>query len=404
MRTSTTFGRRLHFSIRPFSSHRPAGQCGLHGGFHHEKRPLVGSHYQLGLSPGGRRGFTVHHFVDTYLQTSHDYVLQLHSALHLPWFVTIPLLALGINALVRLPFIISFQKDAQKRAALAPILTGWALRHRRDVKAERIPAAKRDVEMARRFRETQTRLDKEWGLGSHSIRQHLLGIPVWLAATETIRRMCGGPPGLVGLLGSLKSTRPPPSSGEQSAMSTAGDADISTSAGVPLPAPGPLPSDVTESVSPLFEPSFSTGGCLWFPDLTAADPYHILPFAFSAVVVYNLLPSSWEATRLLLGLSPTPGGKPPVHMTGQLSSPTRLRLHRIFLIFGLSLASLTWNLPSAILLYWITSSLAYQVYAKAVKYLLPIPKPKVTSCKPQSPIFLMPRRTQDSSGKRTPDS
>ena len=32
--------------------------------------------------------------------------------------------------------------------------------------------------------------------------------------------------------------------------------------------------------------SFLTGGCLWFPDLTAADPFCILPIYATASVIY----------------------------------------------------------------------------------------------------------------------
>lgn len=46
-------------------------------------------------------------------------------------------------------------------------------------------------------------------------------------------------------------------------------------------------------------PSLQTGGLLWFPDLTAADPFYILPLAvtgtmFFILEVSHLLPNLLE--------------------------------------------------------------------------------------------------------------
>lgn len=45
-------------------------------------------------------------------------------------------------------------------------------------------------------------------------------------------------------------------------------------------------------------PSMQTGGMLWFPDLTAADPFYILPLAVTGTMFFIL-----EVRQLLLNLS-----------------------------------------------------------------------------------------------------
>lgn len=35
-------------------------------------------------------------------------------------------------------------------------------------------------------------------------------------------------------------------------------------------------------------PSFQTGGLLWFPDLTAADPFYLLPLAVTGTMFFIL--------------------------------------------------------------------------------------------------------------------
>lgn len=77
-------------------------------------------------------------------------------------------------------------------------------------------------------------------------------------------------------------------------------------------------------------PSFKDGGILWFPDLTVADPYYLLPilsavtmFAASEITAKNLEPQQRWMMRIL-----------PVVFT-------------IFLI----------NFPAGLFMYWITSNL-----------------------------------------------
>ncbi|KAK1829249.1 hypothetical protein QBC39DRAFT_357049 [Podospora conica] len=111
--------------------------------------------------------------------------------------------------------------------------------------------------------------------------------------------------------------------------------------------------------------SLATGGCLWFPDLTAADPLHVLPFALSAVLVMNVLPGTRAGKMLVFGMG---RGK-----TVAVGGETPLRLTRAFLIMALAIGPCTMDLPAAIHLYWLSSASLTLLQAKMIPYLLPMP-------------------------------
>lgn len=78
--------------------------------------------------------------------------------------------------------------------------------------------------------------------------------------------------------------------------------------------------------------SFSTGGALWFCDLTAVDAWHVLPIANSFLFL-----ASFEVNRLLMGTNP----------------PYR-NIFRALCFFGIPFV---WSLPSMMLVYFSASAL-----------------------------------------------
>ena len=86
-----------------------------------------------------------------------------------------------------------------------------------------------------------------------------------------------------------------------------------------------------------FPNELANGGMYWFPDLTAADPYHIMPIA-SAAMFIGMMEIGKE--QMLAG-NPQQG-------------PIMLNAFRGL---GLIMVPITWNFTSAIFCYWCTNNL-----------------------------------------------
>lgn len=148
----------------------------------------------------------------------------------------------------------------------------------------------------------------------------LLQLPVWLLAVEAIRKMCGKE---VGLLGTIFGS---------SDSATAGTKEL----------------------------SFATEGALWFPDLLVPDPMLLLPFMLSATMLGNLY-----------------------HTTGNNLTAGRRRMVNALKFMALCIGPITLQFPSAILVYWISSSSFAMMQAAVLERLMPV-KPPVVPCKPRN--------------------
>ena len=157
----------------------------------------------------------------------------------------------------------------------------------------------------------------------------LIQVPIWLTAIETLRKMCGKESGLLGMMTARFR-------GTESAVVETG---IPTT-GIPI------------------EQSFATEGALWFPDLLAADPQMVLPFMLSGAILLNL--SNAGGTTLW-----------------------QKRLKRSLGLVGLALGPLTLQIPSAMLIYWISSSMLAYLQAALLDKAMPIKA--VQPCKPRKP-------------------
>ncbi|KAF6724484.1 Mitochondrial inner membrane protein OXA1L [Oryzias melastigma] len=82
-------------------------------------------------------------------------------------------------------------------------------------------------------------------------------------------------------------------------------------------------------------PSLQTGGMLWFTDLTAADPFYILPIAVTGTMFF------------ILELGAESG----------IDNPNLRAMKTVFRIMPLIILPLTINFPTAVFTYWLTSNL-----------------------------------------------
>eukprot|EP00063_Salmo_salar_P036801 XP_014011636.1 PREDICTED: mitochondrial inner membrane protein OXA1L-like [Salmo salar] len=81
-------------------------------------------------------------------------------------------------------------------------------------------------------------------------------------------------------------------------------------------------------------PSMQTGGCLWFLDLTAADPFHVLPIAVTGTMF------------AILELGAESG----------VDNPNLKAMKTVFRIMPFIILPLTINFPTAVFTYWMTSN------------------------------------------------
>ncbi|OAA57479.1 Membrane insertion protein, OxaA/YidC [Niveomyces insectorum RCEF 264] len=356
-------------------------------------------------SPNGRRRrFHVAALINGPVDMAEALISQLHAVSHTPWFVTIPLVALGVNLVVRLPFSLQARRIAQKRAALTPLLQAWLAAHGKALGArmgrqaaeqrrQGLPVSERtsretEAELMRLGVQTCNRVYRRFGAQRWKLYGSLLALPPWLVVIEAIRRMSGAPVGLLGLIfrtdssaagvGGVGAT----TVAEKTVSAAADSASIAATTWPDAAAAAGAAADT--SVGSLAQDSFATGGCLWFPDLTVADPYFILPFALSAMLVVNVLPPTDAGRRRLFGLTPK---EPASSSPGSRTNPVlrnefaMLVLQRTLLIMSVSVGFVTLHFPSAIHLYWLASASTSYLITHAVGYLMPVYEPSYVPSK-----------------------
>ncbi|KAK4242130.1 hypothetical protein C8A03DRAFT_11642 [Achaetomium macrosporum] len=336
------------------------------------------------------RQFSITPLITTAISSAETLLTTLHSATLTPWYLTIPLFALTLNLLTRLPAVIYSRRVAVRRAKLQmqPLARAWSERVKvelaRDIKKEKAQAGKESTKQSQakwerrwtmRYVKENTReiarRNKRWGVQKwKDWVPSLMVFPVWVVGIEALRRMCGGPRGLLGTLvfGPKKSPE--------------GDGTVAPEASL-----GGGGVDVQEAMASSVsaaggDASMATGGCLWFPDLMVADPYHILPLALSAILVMNLVPKSRVGLRVLLNMDNRPEAT-----TG--TSKWRLRMHRGLLVVATSAGFVTMDLPAALHLYWVTSAALTWAQTTIVWRLMPVPQP-VPPAKKQERLLVPP--------------
>ncbi|PHH62744.1 hypothetical protein CDD81_6732 [Ophiocordyceps australis] len=298
MATMISLTRRLAARNAVFTT-RPLPPC---------RKPLARRQFHLGVSILGKSVvWTAKHISAFYHVTG------------IPWFIMIPLAAVAVGAVVRLPCSILYYRLRRRREELKPLIDLSCIYNR--IKATRKHKNDRiawDKEVAKLDKESRRDIYKSFGVGHWNFYLHLTVVP-FVIVSEALRKLCGSP-------GSWLAVQLGLEKGSQGARAA-----------------------VTR---PLFEASLTDGGCLWFPDLTVMDPYFILPLICSIVFarqIWARMPR--ERLLILLGI----GNKP--EMT---SSTTRMVLGRVLgraIIMTPAIPLALADLPSAVMLFWISSSL-----------------------------------------------
>ncbi|KAI3323999.1 hypothetical protein HD806DRAFT_80862 [Xylariaceae sp. AK1471] len=376
---------------------------------------LPSSHYiqhsyiisQLSSSPfhhihHGRRAFHWQSAVGTAIESTQNLIIELHTITHLPWFLTIPLVALTINTFFRLPFTIYTQRIQQRRTQFGPLLQAWNSRIQQDVQREGVPRSQRMSEVKKRQDKALKRIYRKLGLQQWRVYSSFLSFPFWLLAIDGVRRLCGGPRGLIGSL---------ITSSEVDAVSAATNPGVETTTASHPAATGSIadpstldPTIISSAVetarTAVLDPSLTYEGCLWFTDLTVPDPYHILPLALSASLLWNLLPKSGDqfSDRVSIALGRRPKSAQAQILAEDdkvgLGERAKSTLYLGLVALATLVGPLTLDLPAALHLYWLASSATNALTSKALQHLMPVKAKLQKRCTGIDLPVIRPQRDQ----------
>ncbi|KAI1401966.1 hypothetical protein F4819DRAFT_303996 [Hypoxylon fuscum] len=341
----------------------------------------------------GARSFHIAPTAVAVMQATQGTLLSIHAATHIPWFLMIPLIAAGINLVFRQPSHIYTHKILQRRSRLGLVLRAWSWRIQRDVVREGIPPKQQKKEVVKRFQRTTKRIYRSLGLQEWKMYSGVLAVPFWLVGIDSVRRLCGGPMGILGnLLTRTDSDKAITSGTQGSTEAAASSTDISITAASQISAVDPsAASTVVEHARHLPDPSIALEGCLWFPDLSVADPYHILPLALSVTIVATMLPKTSAGRRQLFGLKSADDETSELTPTAQ----RQLRLRRGLMFLGASIGFVTMDMPAALHLYWLSSSAMQWSMSKALSHFMPIKENTVEMCKGAEANIIRPLRDEE---------
>ncbi|KAF2971458.1 hypothetical protein GQX73_g2044 [Xylaria multiplex] len=372
-------------------SHSPS----LH---HHHFRP---GHIASRISPSpsppqhtrhGRRSFHWQSAISTTIEGTQSLIVDLHTVTNLPWFLTIPLVAFTVGAVFRLPSLAYNRRILQRRANFDLLLQAWNARIQKDVVREGIPVSSQLSEVKARQDKALKRIYRKLGLQDWRLWSGVLSFPFWLLAIDAVRRLCGGPRGLIGLSIAGFGGPSEAANAETSSLSPGSAVDTSTLD------PAAVSSAVEATSAAIVDPSLTFEGCLWFTDLTASDPYHILPFALSASLVLNLLPKSsgqfLDRVRIALGRRPKSARAQTLGRDEKVGSRERTFANFHVGLIGIAalVGPLTLDLPAALHLYWLTSSMSNALFTKGLKHLMPVKTRVLQRCTGVEVSVIKPQR------------
>ncbi|KAE8375093.1 60Kd inner membrane protein-domain-containing protein [Aspergillus bertholletiae] len=261
-------------------------------------------------------------FVNELLDASSTFIQGVHSISGLTWAVSIPLTALIVRSAVAMPLQIYTKTQARKERDLVPLLSSWKKHYKDDILRKQLKAddandlSAATPMLAQRMKSKHADLKKRWNIPKYWKPLNFLQIPIWISVMEALRAMSGNDKGLIPYLLSL--------------------VEPTSSSGAPR-----LHLDV--------EPSLATEGALWFPDLLAGDTTGILPAALTMSILLNIS-AGWKAKKF-----------------SDMADLPKIELYKALTIRGIrgfiqvlalnvGISSYYYEMPAALLLYWITST------------------------------------------------
>jgi inner membrane protein COX18 len=252
--------------------------------------------------------------LDTLLDGSTAVIQGVHTASCLPWVASIPLTALIVRSFVGFPLQFYSRLRAREEKRLQPILSAWnsVLAHETRIKGPQDSKTKKET--AKKLQEYTKRIYSTWGVSTRWRPIMFMQIPVFITVMESLRRMSGNNQGIFAWLMTFNN-----------------------------------PEEAAATAVSRLEPSFATEGALWFPDLLAGDQTGVLPVLLTASILGNVM-AGWKA-KPFAELAELP--------KMQMYREVTFRGLRVFiqvLACQVGLMSFVNELPTALLIYWITST------------------------------------------------
>ncbi|MCJ1440093.1 MAG: hypothetical protein MMC23_000575, partial [Stictis urceolatum] len=148
------------------------------------------------------REFTLNSVVEGACSTIFNSIDLLHSSTGLSWVITLPLTAVFVRTFVVLPVSLWGHHHRNKIAEVNPIIHAWkpALQKQIIQKDGHLGPQACHRLLIQAMRSKRKELYKHFGLKLWPAYHGLFQLPVWLLCIETIRKMCGMPEGLLGLI------------------------------------------------------------------------------------------------------------------------------------------------------------------------------------------------------------
>lgn len=250
------------------------------------------------------------------LDGSTAFIHGVHNLSCLPWVASIPLTAVIVRTFVGLPLQIFTRLHAQRERKLNWLVAGWTEAYMRKNKALGGPQANKQT--MRDMRKRTADLHRRWGISRMYRPVTFLQVPVFIALMESLRGMSGNNSGIIAWLLSLVE-------------------------------PSQDPASAAQSLHLTVEPTFANEGALWFPDLLAGDTTGVLPVLLTYSILKNVS-VGWK-TKSFAEVAELPKSVMLKEMTFRL-----LRLFVQILACQVGLASYYYQMPVALMLYWITST------------------------------------------------
>ncbi|KAI9793544.1 MAG: hypothetical protein M1816_007977 [Peltula sp. TS41687] len=285
-------------------------------------------------------------FIEPAIVATHHLLELVHTNTGLPWIASLPIGALIIRTVFTTPLSIYSQRILQRQAALSPLIQAWQHQIRRQVIAEAGTLGPNECDRRARkaIRKKSRELYNRWGCQRWKLYLPFVQAPVFLVTIETIRRMCGTQEGLLGL--ALKQFR----SGGAVAVDTSREAALG------------MLKDADGSAVGL-EDSLALEGGLWFQNLLEPDPLLLLPFILSGTLLASL---SVQARR----------------RSGVVAqSVVQTRLSNALKFMAILIVPATLQVPSAMLVYWISSAAFAFAQSALLSRIMPFRYPLMSSVK-----------------------
>ncbi|KAI2788608.1 hypothetical protein POX_e06628 [Penicillium oxalicum] len=259
-------------------------------------------------------------WINEALDASAAVIHGVHNTTGLPWVASIPLTALLVRTVVGLPLQMYIKSHARRERDIAPLKQAWATwssseKKKRSKGVSDVAVVPKISDINRQYSASITALQRRWNISTMYRFAPFLQLPVWIMFMESIRGMSGNKNGLIPWLLSLVEGN----------------------------------TDATNSLHLTIEPTFANEGALWFPDLLAGDSTGILPVVLATSILLNIQ-TGWKSTaRADLADMPRLEMFRAVSFNG-------LRLFVQILSLNVGLSSWFYEMPVALIIYWISSS------------------------------------------------